>query len=69
MAHRLQPEDTTDRLMQPCPFCGGTDLDIEETQGYYLICHACGARGPDGCTNLHAVDLWQSRWRDEPPDA
>ena len=27
--------------LKPCPFCGGTDLHIEETDYVYLICYDC----------------------------
>lgn len=33
-------KDTSDKL-KPCPFCGGTDLHLIDTDTQYLICYDC----------------------------
>lgn len=38
---------TDDIKLLACPFCGGQNLDIEMDDPPYVMCHDCGAYGPD----------------------
>lgn len=60
MAHRLTPQEGLGPVV-PCPFCGEAALEIETHTGYRLICRACETYGPLGCTEEHAVCLWNAR--------
>jgi Lar family restriction alleviation protein len=62
MPHRLTPLDASGTPAVPCPFCGEPVLDIETHQDYYILCQACGARGPLCCTEDEAVQRWNYRW-------
>lgn len=44
--------------LKPCPFCGGTDIEVESSDygGPYVFCNDCGALGPP------------TRWTDETAD-
>lgn len=63
------------RVADPCPFCGGTEMDTEGTDcDVWLRCEQCLAEGPVatlGCRDVdedgpfdleaEAVELWNSR--------
>lgn len=38
----------SDIPIKPCPFCGGTDLSIDEIDMdiWSVVCEGCGANGP-----------------------
>jgi len=39
-----------ERLVMPCPFCGGTDVGVYEGETFrwrYARCENCGAQSPD----------------------
>ena len=46
--------------LQPCPFCNGTDVEIERAAflSYYVICHTCDAEGPSADTQQEAAKAW-----------
>jgi Lar family restriction alleviation protein len=47
--------------VEPCPFCGTTDLDMETHRGYHVLCQACVTVGPLGCTEDEALCRWNAR--------
>ena len=38
--------EAEEEKMLPCPFCGGTDLVIQDVGGFELECHGCGFTTP-----------------------
>jgi hypothetical protein len=78
----------TDYLNMPplpdCPFCGSADTFVERADfsSCYVICNACGARGPTRCNEVdadvaaedHGAEpgemaarrAWSARYRTEP---
>jgi Lar family restriction alleviation protein len=61
-----------DPHLQPCPFCGGTDLIYDGINvAAYITCESCGAFGPevkieggDGFSDKHrgqATERWNRR--------
>ena len=59
-------EEEWEDMMQlnPCPFCGGFDLEIDEvyydwdTSSHFVLCIDCMARGPEGKNEEEAKKLW-----------
>lgn len=49
--------------MKPCPFCGGSELDVIEPHetGRWVYCVECGAMGPTRQTYEMAVSAWDER--------
>jgi Lar family restriction alleviation protein len=51
--------------LEPCPFCGSTDLDFDITrddlEGHFVFCSNCGARGGDSYDDEGAVENWNKR--------
>lgn len=46
----------------PCPFCGDDDITVHHyNEKYYTYCNWCGARGPLGEDEKHALDMWEKR--------
>ena len=58
--------------LKPCPFCGGTNVGLQETEDsedetmWYVYCAWCG--GCAGCkySKKEAIANWNDRWEDEP---
>ena len=48
-----------------CPFCDAKEPDtvvINEVGRFFRVyCNGCGAAGPFGDTEMHALNLWNSR--------
>ena len=53
-----------DEVLKPCPFCGGTDLDLVDIdEGYFAIaCGLCDAFGPMGQGEDGAMTEWNQRF-------
>ena len=55
--------------LKPCPFCGraegGLFVDTDEIGWHYVWCApsdgGCGATGPGGVDDEHAIELWNRR--------
>jgi Lar family restriction alleviation protein len=52
--------------LEPCPFCGKRDLEIddlgsEERPFFVVSCRSCEAEGPIARSSLAAVKHWNSR--------
>lgn len=55
--------------LKPCPFCGRTEgglfVETDEIGWHYVICApsdgGCGATGPGGVDDEHAIELWNRR--------
>ena len=55
--------------LKPCPFCGRTEgglfVDTDEIGWHYVWCApsdgGCGATGPGGVDDDHAIERWNSR--------
>lgn len=49
----------------PCPFCGNTELQIEEVdlRVFTVACNQCKSIGPDAATNGGARLAWNKRIR------
>lgn len=47
--------------LHPCPYCGGADVAVEETDigGYVVACPCCGMCGPEAPYRGVAVRRWQ----------
>lgn len=53
----------------PCPFCGGTDIelshyptyDVAHPDVYEILCPDCGGRGGEGWTEAEAIAAWNTR--------
>jgi Lar family restriction alleviation protein len=56
--------------LEPCPFCGSSDIRIFETGGgsrAYAFCDGCDAEGPLGWGDTdEAIRLWNTRKQKEP---
>lgn len=56
----------TDRITEPCPFCGEYERDIEirpsRRGGYTAQCPTCGARSGNGTTPAEAIAGWNRRF-------
>ena len=51
----------------PCPFCGGDNSRlVTNSAPLFLVCGSCGAHGPQGDSQRHAVDMWNCRPNIEP---
>lgn len=46
--------------LDPCPFCGGSDLEEDEKEEY-IACHTCGASGPMKTENESPTVKWNTR--------
>lgn len=47
------------RELQPCPFCGGTELQVGELMARFFVeCGGCAASGPVARTRVGAGDAW-----------
>lgn len=69
-------------IEQPCPFCGQSDLDVQQStpdrEGtpVCIICAGCGATGPwqyrksgkESMTRMLAIHLWNTRKHLDPMD-
>jgi len=53
---------------EPCPFCGSVDTFIERADfsSCYVMCNACGARGPTSCDENDADARATDRGKAEP---
>lgn len=55
--------------LKPCPFCGRTQgglfVETDEIEWHYVWCApsdgGCGATGPCGVDDEHAIELWNRR--------
>ena len=56
---------TERRELEPCPFCWGTNLTVENagTEHEYVVCEDCGAFGPDAGHET----AWNARATRTPP--
>lgn len=43
----------------PCPFCGGTDIVLEDVGGYDLCCLGCGFTTPAYMDPQQAISEYQ----------
>ncbi|MBM9401159.1 Lar family restriction alleviation protein [Gluconacetobacter azotocaptans] len=48
------------RKLDPCPFCGGTDVEEDENEEY-IACYTCGASGPMKTENESPTVKWNTR--------
>lgn len=54
--------------LEPCPFCGGTDLRVVGGIGKYVKCRSCEASSghlPGGACSADertAAETWNARW-------
>ena len=57
------------RYIDPCPFCGFKEVEINKTMGdsYYVYCDNCGARGSKCIESINAVSEWNSVISDARP--
>lgn len=63
----------TDKLL-PCPFCGGTDVNLRQhlaTNMSWVSCGECGLEAPSetGWTDDHAIEYWNTRAPSSQPRA
>ena len=73
---QLRGEDDGDEGMntenyglKPCPFCGRTEgglfVETDEIEWHFVVCApsdgGCGASGPGGVDDEHAIELWNRR--------
>jgi len=62
--------------LKPCPFCGGTDIEIgidnilEEHQSdfWYICCISCGITIDLLNSKENAINKWNKRHEQTPPD-
>jgi len=58
--------------LKPCPFCGGTVLELIEPAtlqpAYYVACEKCDASGPMAKSQWGASRLWNTRPGEEEND-
>ena len=52
--------------LKPCPFCGGSELDVREVDSatgkrHSVFCGSCWAFGPAETTEKQAMTEWNSR--------
>ncbi|MFK3794785.1 Lar family restriction alleviation protein [Pseudomonas sp. NPDC088444] len=52
--------------LKPCPFCGGTNLQVTEASSY-VMCYGCDADGPVGRPADAAIAAWNNRAAPVPP--
>lgn len=58
--------------LEPCPFCGETELELQEAANpsYQLVkfiaCPSCHTDGPPGHSEDDAVARWNRRWQPLP---
>ena len=55
---------------RPCPFCGGTDLNlkyaiIDGQKVHYVLCRGCGANGGLAMREDFALTIWNNRVKAE----
>lgn len=51
--------------LEPCPFCGSTDVGFYEhmfAKDFAVICNLCGGEGPKRPTHEDAGRLWNKRF-------
>ena len=49
-------------MMQPCPFCGSTQVDLTESDVLiWARCMECHAEGSPADTMDQAIDNWNTR--------
>lgn len=53
-------EAPSQRALLPCPFCGGSDLEIADTGFRWVVC-ACEVEGPPHKTEAEAIAAWNTR--------
>ena len=57
--------------IHPCPFCGYTDVEVEETapNEFAISCPECEAIGPRWASVDGSINLWNARtphaWHDD----
>lgn len=57
------------RKLEPCPFCGGQDITIENDTAmddiisfdFYVVCHSCDSSTGAYRTRTEAVAAWNKR--------
>lgn len=47
--------------LKPCPFCGGTDLNVINNQSYAVQCLTCNGRARHFFTEEEAIVAWNHR--------
>lgn len=49
--------------MEPCPFCGCTDVEVENEDGsfWYVFCNRCLCEGPNVLSESAAIQEWNDR--------
>lgn len=47
--------------LKPCPFCGGKNIHIWNTNTPYVQCYDCLASTACGNTNEEAIKIWNRR--------
>ena len=47
--------------LKPCPFCGGTELQIQHKNSFYIICTECGIKLGFFKAPQEAIDAWNKR--------
>lgn len=47
--------------LKPCPFCGSTDIQEDDT-AEYIACYGCGASGPSKTETLSPSTRWNARY-------
>jgi Lar family restriction alleviation protein len=54
----------TANQIESCPFCGAGIVHLQEidTDGWAVVCEACGVIGPMGQGKLDATDRWNRRF-------
>lgn len=53
--------------LEPCPFCGGTHLELYRSSGYWIRCLDCGCDGPTwGRDAREAAEKWNHRASGDP---
>lgn len=45
--------------LKPCPFCGGTEIDMEDNA--YMRCTSCGASSGWKYDPVEAIEAWNNR--------
>lgn len=57
----METKPASSPAIEPCPFCGGTDIVVDDDLLTYLFCNDCGANlpGKEGLTA--AVSAWNTR--------
>lgn len=53
--------------LEPCPFCGGSEVEIRGAPGWhYASCRTCEVDGPVLDTAAAAACFWNTRKQKEP---